>query len=268
MAAAREEVIEYAVSYPYDVWDGSFILVGEKILALELQPGEPLLGASVLTDGGALPIESFFHSVGSGLDVPLADREPILAYGSNPAPATLLRKFGASGTVVPVLRAKLDHFDVVFSSHFGPFGSIPATLQASAGTTTEIFITYLTTEQATKMDATEPNYHFVELGDVSVTFENDWKLDRCYSYITRHGILAVDGQEYALADVRASNRAFPAKTEREILEIVRERYWPDEDFDGFVYGSATQRDTARHRTDILKQTSLPFRWTRWEIVDR
>ncbi len=268
MSAVREEVIEYALSYPYDVWDGSFMLVGEEVFALELQPGEPLLGASVLTDGGAVPIAAFSDGLGRGFRATLAGRDPILAYGSNPSPATLLRKFGASGTIVPVLRAKLDHFDVVFSSHFGPFGSIPATLQASPGTAAEIFITYLTPDQAMKMDATEPNYHFVELFDVCVRFENGWKLDRCYSYITRHGVLAVDGQEYALADVRAWNRGFPPRTEREILEMVRDRYWPDENFKSFVYGSATESGIAKRRTDILKRTSLPFRWARWEIVDR
>ena len=56
-----------------------------------------------------------------------AGRLPIVASGSNASPERLLAKFGKIETI-PVTRAELRHFVVVFAGHFTAYGAIPATL--------------------------------------------------------------------------------------------------------------------------------------------
>lgn len=266
LVAAVGRVVNHALDYPYELPRESFLLIGAQAFALEVRSGDPVHNAAVVTDGGRFDIDDFCATLGDAFDTSLLGREPVLAYGSNGSPATLVRKLGAAGTVVPVLRGVLEGFDIVFSSHFGPSGAIPAALQADQQSAAEVFIAFLTPAQAEVMHATEPNYHFAQLWGLSFAFENGATLDRLFSYVTRHGILSLEQQEYAVADVRARNRTMPAKTEEQILELVRSTYWADEDFETFVYRNATEPETAKYRTDVLKKTAAAFNWKRWKPV--
>jgi len=59
---------------------------------------------------------------------------PVLAYGSNASVQQLRREFSGftTFTFIPVIKAKLYNFGVVYSAHFSAYGAVPLTLQFSS----------------------------------------------------------------------------------------------------------------------------------------
>ena len=225
----REEILQRALSYPYAIPDRSFLQVGERTVKLPS-------------------------------DLELADRIPVLAFGSNAAPEVLIRKFELSGSggSVPVVRAELRDFDIVYSAHISAYGSIPAAIQASPGTVVSTYVTYLTPEQLTTMSQTEPNYFLAGLEPISCRLETGEELTAIASYLSKHGCLAADVGEVALADVAAADRRFPEWGEREAIEHVRLRLSPELSLEEFIAENVADPRAARERTEILRQDARPF----------
>ncbi|MFL5833057.1 MAG: hypothetical protein ACJ76B_03635 [Solirubrobacterales bacterium] len=152
----------------------------------------------------------------------LTGRTPLLSYGANSAPEALARKLVAlPGIELPVMRAELEGFDVVYSAHVSPYGAVPATLHESPGTTAPIFVIHPTPEQRQLLTASEPNYDLVEVNGTA-------------AYRSKHGCLHLDGSPVALAAVRSSGRALPELDEPSVLERVRAAVAPDLDLVAFV----------------------------------
>src|SRR5215207_2198589 len=84
-------------------------------------------------------------------------RVPLLAYGSNGSPEVLRRKLG-DDAFVPVVRATLRDFDVVYSSHISPYGSVPAAIYPCRGTSLQVCVLLVDAAQLATLDETEPNY--------------------------------------------------------------------------------------------------------------
>ncbi|MFQ5765155.1 MAG: hypothetical protein ACE5GT_09510, partial [Rhodospirillales bacterium] len=125
---------------------------------------------SYIVDGG-LHVE-----LGFSAPMPnLSGRRPVLAVGSNQSPEQLIRKFKDSGLgPIPVIRARLADFDIVYSSHVAAYGSIPAMLRHSPGTRVTLFVNWLTPAQETLMHATETataNYDFGKLDGIELSLE-------------------------------------------------------------------------------------------------
>lgn len=153
----------------------------------------------------------------------LTARTPLLAYGANAAPDALARKLASlAGTELPVLRAELEGYDVVYSAHVSPYGAVPATLTESPGTTAPVFVIYPTAEQRTLLTASEPNYDLVELNGTRV-------------FISKHGCLSIGGSPVALAAVRSAGRTLPELDEPEVLERVRAHVAPELTLERFVH---------------------------------
>ncbi|MBP5856498.1 hypothetical protein KAJ83_05725 [Marivibrio halodurans] len=156
-----------------------------------------------------------------------AGRTPVLAIGSNRAPERLKQKFGHDPAhSIPVQRARLHNFDVVFSAHITSYGAVPAMLQVSPGTAVEIWVTWLSDDQLPVMHETElgaANYHYAELAGVKLQME-DGKVERsAFAYISQRGHMVHEGRALALADVPAAGRRYAAATTGEALEHVRAR---------------------------------------------
>jgi hypothetical protein len=102
-------------------------------------------------------------------DPDLAGRTPLLSYGANASPEALARKLASlPRPELPVLRAELQGFDVVYSAHVSPYGAVPATLLESPGTTAPVFVLHPTPEQLALLTVSEPtttwsSCHFVSL---------------------------------------------------------------------------------------------------------
>lgn len=181
----------------------------------------------------ATPGRSYLYRDGAAHDLPegdpdLASRTPLLAYGANSAPEALARKLAPLGGIeLPVIRAELEGFDVVYSAHVSPSGAVPATLTESPGTTAPVFVLHPTSEQHALLTATEPNYDLVEVDGMS-------------AYRSKHGCLALDGSPVALAAVRSAGRTLPELDEPAILERVRAHLEPHRSLEQFIRASVAR----------------------------
>src|SRR5439155_27109896 len=108
--------------------------------------------------------------------------------------------------------------DVVYSAHMTVYGSIAATLQASPGTTCEVFVALLTDAQLDRMTAWEINATPERLDGLEIELEGAPAPEEVTAFISRHGCLTAGGTEIAVAEIAATGRRFPAMTEPEVLE--------------------------------------------------
>lgn len=160
-------------------------------------PGTPAPASGVL-DG-----DRFW--IGRELDR-LDDRTMVLAVGSNAAPSVLadkLRRVGVAGSV-GMVRTEVAGLAVGYSAHVSRRGYIPAAPYAAAGHLTPIGL-WLTEPQQAAIDATEPNYHRVELHrdyDHPLRVELGEPPRTFGVYVSRRGVLAVDGVHLRLGTQR------------------------------------------------------------------
>jgi hypothetical protein len=227
---SEPEIVERALAYPYEVPARSYFQEGEET--------RPLAAG----------------------DLDRRDRRAVLAYGSNAAPEVLRRKFRAEpgGLRAPAVRAAIRDHDVVYSAHVSAYGSVPATLQTSPGTTATVFVLYLTERQLALLGRTEPNYRLVRLDAISCELETGGALSSALAFLSRHGCLAIDGGEVALAAVAASGRRFPALGEPEAIDHVRSLLSPETAIERFIEESVADPELAVRRTAALARTAKPF----------
>jgi len=210
----------------------------------------------------AVPDRSYLYRDGKALDLPagsldLAGRSPLLAYGANAAPSALARKLAPLPDIaMPVLRAELADFDVVYSAHVSPYGAIPGTLQRSRGAVAPAFVVYPSEEQLALLSATEPNYELRRLNEVACRLEEGGSLREIDAFVSRHGCLTLDESEVGVAAVAAANRLLPALTEREVQTRVRDLLEPQASLEDFVT-TALDPATAAARTSSLRATANP-----------
>lgn len=165
-----------------------------------------------------------------------AGRTPVLAIGSNQSPQQLTRKFGDRGEI-PVQRARLRDFDIYYSAHITSYGSVPAMLQRAPGAWVTLSVTWLDDRQLEAMHATElsaANYRYAVIEDIELALDCGARMDAVHAYVGVHGHLLHDDDAVALAAIPAEGRRPQALTTAEVLELVRERFAPDDSPDAFV----------------------------------
>lgn len=153
------------------------------------------------------------------LDQPLEGLTPVIAVGSNRAPAQLARKFAGMPVEIPVTRLRAHDVDVVYAAHVAGYGAVPATLAASPGTTAELWITWLDGPALARMDATEAvgvNYDRVAVA-LRWADAGPRPPARALLYTARRGLLRLDGAPVALAAIPAEGRRFRAMTQERLL---------------------------------------------------
>jgi len=262
-APTDAEILDRAKTYPYALSPRSFVFAGGQARELLGPSGAPLVEARVGLTG----------RLGSALgEVPglgkaeLAAKVPVLAYGSNAAPAVLARKTARSDFPGPesivVLRCELHDHDVVFSAHIAAYGAVPATLQASPGVCAHVFLMLLSDGQLAALRATEPNYELVRLPEARVEAEWGVRASAPRAFLSRHGCLEAGGEEVALAAVPATGRRLRAWTGLETLRFAAARLAPERELDDFILESARDPSAPGRRTRELRPFSRPFVGTR------
>lgn len=181
-------VSKRALEYPFDIADRSFAQVGERTLPADR------------------------------VEVDLAGRTAVVAYGSNAAPEVLGRKLAGDPDPALLLRAALRGFDVVYSAHVSAYGAVPATLHRSPGTEIPVFVAYLTAAQLELIALTEPNYDLAGLGAVECRLEEAESPAQLDAFLSRHGCLQDEaGAPLALSAIEARGRRFPACAQAEAI---------------------------------------------------
>lgn len=209
----------------------------------------------------AAPLRSFLQLGARSEDLPpepdLSGRRPLLAYGANASPRVLAVKLAAlPPEPLPVLRAGLLDFDVVYSAHISPYGAVPSTLQRSPGAIAPVYVAYPTPAQEEAIVATEPNYELARL-ELAVRTESGEELTSLDAFVSRHGCLRLDGGEVAVAAIESEGRRFPSLGEVEVLERVRHVLAPEMDLERFVE-SSLDPGLAAARTAVLRGNAIPL----------
>ncbi|MEZ5934454.1 MAG: hypothetical protein R3F54_21430 [Alphaproteobacteria bacterium] len=168
-------------------------------------------------------------------------RIPVIASGSNASPARLLAKFGLDHSI-PVTRAELSDFAVVFAGHFTAYGAIPATLAPHPGARAHVWITWLTAEQLTIMHRSEgvtacrevlQRYDFVELDGILLHPERLAPVTRAGAYLSRR-MLAPEGEPLRFAEMTAGGSRLRAHSHRAALRHAARLLEPEAAFHAFM----------------------------------
>ncbi len=198
-----------------------------------------------------------------------AARVPVLAYGSNQSPAQLQRKFGhlaAAGgaeAAIPVQRARLAGFDVVYSAHFTNYGSLPAMLRVAPGTTVGVAVTWLTETQLALMNESETrvaNYTYRRLEHIDLKLDDGSRLAAIDAYVGQRGSLMHDGTPVALEAVSAEARTLPARSTAAMLRLARDRLAPGHDLDEFILRLIDDADFRARTSARVAEDAAPFAW--------
>jgi hypothetical protein len=213
----------------------------------------------------AIPQRSFVYRDGAptAFDARLLrGRTPVLAIGSNQSPERLAQKFGHDAShVIPVQRARLADFDVVFCAHIASYGAVPAMLQTSPGAEVSVAVTWLDDVQLAIMHASEmsaANYLFAELLTLRLTLDDGSTAGSAFAYVTTRGHLSHEGAPVALSAIDCAGRRYDARTTGEALELVRERVAPDAHADAFVHRLVTEPHYRRQVTERLAEDAGAF----------
>lgn len=201
--------------------------------------------------------------------VPLGDRTPVLAIGSNRAPEQLRRKFGDTA-VVPVTVAKLSDHDVVYSAHIASYGSIPATLATSPGTLVTVSLTWLTDAQLTRMHETEAvgvNYDFGVAEALPIDLGALRPMVPIGCYLGRRGAFAPDGAPIALTEIGARHRQHDARDQSAMLRQIHARFDGGRDFKAWLTQLINDPAERREMTETLARHSSPIDPPAFKIVD-
>jgi hypothetical protein len=219
-----------------------------------------------------IPERSYVYADGDvrswDASIDLAGRVPMIAVGSNQSPDQLRRKFnGQGGIVIPAQRGRLHDFDVVFAAHISSYGSVPATLQASPGTSVALFVLWLDEAALARMHATEGNYTYDRLTGLRLDLEGGTTLTEAFVYSAKIGCLNVDGACASLAAIPARERINAAFRQADMLARVRDWLEPGVPLDIFVGAHIADAELRRSRIAEIGSDALPLAYAR-EVVDR
>ena len=143
-------------TYPGAAPDHHHLLVDGRVLPLDVRWRD---GTLAMTLPDATPVDDVLARAGSA---PLAERVPVLAYGTNRSPHTLVLKFAhhgrhrspRPGAAAPVLAGRLTGVDVV-AAGVSSQGFVYADLTPSAGTGISVLLGLLDPAQAAALHDSE-----------------------------------------------------------------------------------------------------------------
>ncbi|HYC81150.1 MAG TPA: hypothetical protein VEB65_05150 [Solirubrobacterales bacterium] len=198
--------LAFAVGYPWARPPGSY----------ELRDGEVALLAELPEGEREALIERYRR--------PAAGRVPLLAIGSNAAPAALERKFAhfeaAEDRAVLALTGWLRDFDVGPSASVTIYGSLPATIFPSPGTEVAATILWVTAPQFTQLTWSELSYWLGRLHTPFAVAEAEAHFDDVLVYVSRFGTFCPEDEPVALAAVPARGRTALALSQEELLGVA------------------------------------------------
>ncbi|WP_402466338.1 hypothetical protein [Isoptericola aurantiacus] len=109
------------------------------------------------TDEDAVGLDELLHA--SRADG-VAERQAVVAIGSNASPAVVHRKFARLGvsTTVPMVHGVLRGIDVAYIPRVNPAGYVAAVPRTRRDARSAVVVSLLTPQQAAALDETEQNY--------------------------------------------------------------------------------------------------------------
>lgn len=268
----HRELVERAKRYPFGCPDQSFIFAKGRVWKLHDFDVNSELGAAQVNICGELQtlretVEQFDIDLTS-LEAP---RKAVLASGSNSSPIRLKEKFGTleNSALIPVVRYKVEDYVPVFSAKFSSYGSITATLQYAPSVPSEIFVTFLTENELSRMHETEAigdEYDFVEIRDIRI-WNNGRRcaLGPVYAYLSTHGVFQVDNVQFSILETNSPG--FQKKSQNQMQLVAWELLGCQDTLDTFIYQNVTDEKLRRDRNSILQAYSTPFKDDNISVVN-
>jgi hypothetical protein len=230
-----EALLRLAKGYPYEAPERSYLFKNGDAHALPESGAE----RQALLDG----------------------RTPVIAHGSNRAPEQLRRKYGTE-SALPVTRAWLSDYDIVYSAHVTRYGAIAANLHHVPGTEAALCVTWLDAAQLERMHETELGaetyvYGALEGVALSLAAEFDVVLPRAYVYISKRGCLSDGIAPVALAAWPSRNRAHQARSQEEVQHLVRQRFRPDLPLEELILQNIREAPARRRLITEMMADAVP-----------
>lgn len=259
--------LEEPLVYPGQTPPWSFLLIDERVARLrereERRVGHhdvDTLGDAVLARrlrGDSVPLDCALLALNAA---PTDARTPVVAVGSNAAPAQLRHKLRTNGVpaIVPCLHATIAGLGVGHSAHVSRAGYIAAAPYLDPKGSVELFVLWLDREQREIIDTTEPNYRRTRLPDTcSVKLRSGEHLAAADLYGSRRGVLHL-----------GDRTPLPLGGQAEVIEAIRERLdvpgtlsrSSDDAFVAACRDSDSLRDLVRTRfaeLDLTMEDGLP-----------
>lgn len=272
MSVTDEELkLERAKGYPYHTPAYSYLFINGTDHEIVEAQGDPVLDGEIFAGDERMTATKFLRRIGIHNPQGLEARTPVIAHGSNASPAQLARKFKGvdDDVIIPVLRGGLVDFDVVYAAHFTAYGSIPATLAASPGTTAEIAVVYLTDGQLARMHKTEGlgvSYVYGRIGGIFLDVDGLDPLLEAFVYITLRGAAMLSGSPLALSSVTAHQRRFKSQPMSAMLALARDRFAPDLGLDAFILETIADEALRAERTAALHSSAQRPQFADFDVL--
>lgn len=154
-----------------------------------------------------------------------AGRIPVLAIGANGSPSRLATKFLALENRCALLTpAELDGAEICALPFPAGYGSFPAGIAHSPGTTVHCVAVDLTHEQLEWLAITEFGYHLGRLSGTTLRAADGREIPEPLAFVQRGGLYDVgDDTPAPLAAIPATNRRWPAWEQRDLFAHVAGR---------------------------------------------
>lgn len=226
MSDSCAELVYLGFTYPFPRETGSYLFVGGAAYPYVNVTSDLLEDSTVrLPSGRVISVRRLLTKL--RLEDQIATkRTPVVGYGSNPSPQQLSRKFSSrrfSGdAVIPVMKGSVKGYDVVWTPVFLGYAALPSTITQSPGTEVEMWITWLSHEQITRMNASEGTghlYSYATFSGADHEFEGP-NPDVLRVYFSCSGALKTGGEILAVRAVPAKGRRFRAVDESGALRAV------------------------------------------------
>jgi hypothetical protein len=247
-----DQIYERALGYPWARPAKSFLLTSEQVQPFDEVPDEVR------------------EEVLSGLTEGDVERYPLLSFGSNGDPETLMLKFSELGEEdrrILVTSGDLYDFDVGAAAMPTYYGSLPATIFPSPGTAIRASVLWVTTAQLVVLTWSEISYRLGRLEPVRFDPDNDESpaVEQVFAFASRWGAHCVDGEPVAMQAIPAVGRVAPALTQKQILDQIARSVFGD---------TASARDLVTRVMEdfstaaatigpVLRETAQPFESDRW-----
>lgn len=211
---------ENPLLYPGERPEGSYVTDGAMVSNLRVGKNEQgNLDISVATADGEVSLNEYLAAHGAA---PVEERIPVLSYGANVCPASLLAKYTKverpDALVVPTLYATLPGHDVVWSAGPGMNGNFIASLYSGPETTdtaVQVGVSLLTREQILVLHTTELAY---DLHKVNVDIEGVSL--PVYYYAGKDEVFVDNKKPVAVEGIPAKNRTINEANTTDMLEML------------------------------------------------
>ena len=220
-----EELVALGYAYPYTREPGSYLFINGAAYPYVELSSDPLAHGSVQVGSTVVAAMKLLDTLGLA-DRITRPRTPVIGYGSNATVSALTRKYVAPGlrepAVIPVTRALLRDYDVVWSPHLVFNGAMPSTIVPSRGTVVEVWITWLDERELKRMHDTEGVGTLYSYGALPLSrLASEVPLSEPpHVYVDCYGALALDGIVQAVGRVPAKRRRFPAVDSEQAMRGV------------------------------------------------